>query len=309
MHPRSIARFVAAVSIAATGFAFAGPDIDEATVSRPDAGATPTTARKAKGSGSVTQASGTTSLGLVSGDVVDMFLVYVPNTNAFSASTVGGASFDTVLWLFAVSTDGAGNPIEARAMSANDNINSTTTDSYVIFPAPPATSGAWPPGIYAIAITPAGVAPYSLNASSALVQLFNYSSTGLMAPVFGVNQPVEYWGGAPTSAGSYSISLQGATFISSSGTADCGVYGSGDCFTAHPSGKGCEDETCCTLVCDLDPFCCRTSWDSVCAEMAVQNCVRCNACPEDECPADLNDDGSVDGADLGDLLSRWGSCY
>ena len=72
MHPRSIARFVAAATIAATGFAFAGPDIDEATVSRPDAGATPTTARKAKGSGSVTQASGTTSLGLVSGDVAEV---------------------------------------------------------------------------------------------------------------------------------------------------------------------------------------------------------------------------------------------
>lgn len=309
-HPtRACTTIALLLTAAATSMAWAGPDIDEATAARPDAGGTPPTARKAKGSGSVTQASGTTSVGLVSGDVVDMFLVNIPNTNAFSASTVGGAGFDTVLWLFAVTTDSNGNPLEARAMSANDNATSSTTDSFLTFPAPPATSGAWPPGIYAIAITPAGVAPLGITSSSALVPLFTYSATGLMAPVFGINRPVAYWNGAPSTAGAYSIALQGATFIAASGTSGCGNYGSGDCFEPHPSTPGCEDETCCTLVCSLDPFCCSTSWDTVCAEMAIQNCVQCGECPTDECPADLNDDGSVDGADLGDLLSRWGSCY
>ena len=31
-------------------------------------------------------------------------------------------------------------------------------------------------------------------------------------------------------------------------------------------------------------------------------------CPSSPCPADLNNDGSVDGADLGTLLGAWGVC-
>jgi hypothetical protein len=35
----------------------------------------------------------------------------------------------------------------------------------------------------------------------------------------------------------------------------------------------------------------------------------CNACPEDSpCPADLNLDGVVNGADLGIALASWGAC-
>jgi nitrous oxidase accessory protein NosD len=34
----------------------------------------------------------------------------------------------------------------------------------------------------------------------------------------------------------------------------------------------------------------------------------CGDCPAEPCPADLDGNGTVDGADLGDLLSAWGQC-
>lgn len=34
----------------------------------------------------------------------------------------------------------------------------------------------------------------------------------------------------------------------------------------------------------------------------------CGDCPAQPCPADLNNNGTVDGADLGNLLSAWGQC-
>ncbi len=44
----------------------------------------------------------------------------------------------------------------------------------------------------------------------------------------------------------------------------CGVAGTGDCCedTGTPF---CDDELCCQLVCAADPFCCNTTWDSLCA--------------------------------------------
>jgi hypothetical protein len=76
-----------------------------------------------------------------------------------------------------------------------------------------------------------------------------------------------------------------------------------DCLVGGPA-PGCSDEACCNLVCDLDPFCCNVSWDGICAGGAAANCTFgpvCNEC----CPADLNFDGVVDGADLGILLAAW----
>jgi hypothetical protein len=53
-----------------------------------------------------------------------------------------------------------------------------------------------------------------------------------------------------------------------------GCPGPGDCFT--PSGTtGCNDVSCCALVCQNDPFCCNTSWDSACASGAVTLCTDC----------------------------------
>jgi hypothetical protein len=48
----------------------------------------------------------------------------------------------------------------------------------------------------------------------------------------------------------------------------------GSCYAAH-DGVGCDDTTCCNTVCALDPFCCSTLWDSICADEAAANCASC----------------------------------
>ncbi|MCA9283843.1 MAG: hypothetical protein KDA22_01415 [Phycisphaerales bacterium] len=75
-----------------------------------------------------------------------------------------------------------------------------------------------------------------------------------------------------------------------------------DCLTT--GAPGCTDLACCDLVCALDPACCALEWDALCVTMAVQLC-NTSGCNQ-TCPADLNEDGMVDGGDLGLLLSAWG---
>lgn len=45
----------------------------------------------------------------------------------------------------------------------------------------------------------------------------------------------------------------------------------GSCFVAHGT-PGCNETTCCELVCDTDPFCCDVSWDGICAGEAADAC-------------------------------------
>ncbi len=50
--------------------------------------------------------------------------------------------------------------------------------------------------------------------------------------------------------------------------------GQGDC--CSPNGTvGCEDATCCNIVCAGDPFCCDTEWDATCAIAAEDLCASC----------------------------------
>ncbi|MFQ5414815.1 MAG: M12 family metallo-peptidase, partial [Phycisphaerae bacterium] len=48
----------------------------------------------------------------------------------------------------------------------------------------------------------------------------------------------------------------------------------GDCCTANGT-PGCNDSACCDAICAFDPFCCDTSWDSICANEAAVN----GSCP------------------------------
>ena len=50
----------------------------------------------------------------------------------------------------------------------------------------------------------------------------------------------------------------------------------GDCCAAH-GGPGCDDSTCESCVCDIDPVCCLTPWDVVCSAEAANDCAI--ACP------------------------------
>jgi hypothetical protein len=46
------------------------------------------------------------------------------------------------------------------------------------------------------------------------------------------------------------------------------VNAQGSCLEAHPT-PGCNDEDCCTAICDFDPFCCMTEWDAQCVGEAI----------------------------------------
>jgi hypothetical protein len=47
--------------------------------------------------------------------------------------------------------------------------------------------------------------------------------------------------------------------------------GSGSCCEPR-STPGCGDAVCCAIVCDSDPFCCDSVWDSECANIAIGSC-------------------------------------
>ncbi len=50
----------------------------------------------------------------------------------------------------------------------------------------------------------------------------------------------------------------------------CGGPTTGDCCVIHASPY-CNDSTCCSAVCGLDPYCCETSWDLSCTQLALVN--------------------------------------
>lgn len=293
----------------------AGPDIDEATSSRPDAGATPATARQVRGLNAV----GGTSLGRVSGsvsaapvafkaaptDMVDMFMFEVTSPSAFTAGVEPSTPFETSLWLFYLKPVSGGG-FEARPVAGNNAKFVGASYSQVSFP--PGSTG-YLSGVYAIAITQRGVRPYGYDSSGSPVELFDppaVDQTGLMLPI-STEAVLRIWGGNPTTGGAYGVAVSGATFIpGTTGTGLCGSQLAGSCFESGVA-KGCDDVTCCTTVCGIDAFCCGVLWDELCAQLAFQNCVIFE-CPDPVCPADLNDDGQVNGSDLGIMLSAWGPC-
>jgi hypothetical protein len=77
----------------------------------------------------------------------------------------------------------------------------------------------------------------------------------------------------------------------------------------------CGEVDCCEAVCAIDPFCCDTLWDSLCADEAEAE----DACDEGscvppppptcdvwQCDGDANGDGVVDPLDSGYILARFG---
>ena len=51
----------------------------------------------------------------------------------------------------------------------------------------------------------------------------------------------------------------------------------GDCCVANGS-PGCDDATCCTAICAIDPFCCDVSWADMSADEANADAVNCPQC-------------------------------
>jgi hypothetical protein len=55
---------------------------------------------------------------------------------------------------------------------------------------------------------------------------------------------------------------------------ECGDEGAGSCCAANGSAY-CDDAECCELICAADPFCCATTWDTLCANAALLQCKVC----------------------------------
>lgn len=47
------------------------------------------------------------------------------------------------------------------------------------------------------------------------------------------------------------------------------------CLSENLTAAGCGNDQCCTLVCDIEPYCCFTAWDQLCAAMAADLCTSC----------------------------------
>lgn len=66
-----------------------------------------------------------------------------------------------------------------------------------------------------------------------------------------------------TGAGNFTVNFQASS-------ASC-VGATGACNVAH-GGLGCNNATCCTNVCTVNPLCCEVGWDSACVDLAVTTC-------------------------------------
>jgi len=64
--------------------------------------------------------------------------------------------------------------------------------------------------------------------------------------------------------------------------------GTGSCNLAHAT-RGCDNEDCCNLVCNIDPFCCNVQWDQACVDQAAMVCRTPGTCNPNAGPCnDLN---------------------
>ena len=52
---------------------------------------------------------------------------------------------------------------------------------------------------------------------------------------------------------------------------NCGNPEAGPCDFADFS-PGCDDSSCCQIVCATDAYCCRYGWDSYCVDLASELC-------------------------------------
>jgi uncharacterized Zn-binding protein involved in type VI secretion len=168
-----------------------------------DAGDLPETAQST-GNGALAQIQGN-----LSADDVDMYAIYITDPANFSASTVGGATFDTQLWLF--DSDGKGVVFNDDAVGTTvpqsriDNSSGCLTDR--------------PPGIYYLAIS-----RYDRDATGCERGLI-----WLSTPFRAVRCPdgaerasrVAGWSGSTGAGGAYTIFLTGAEGATAGDPADC----------------------------------------------------------------------------------------
>jgi len=164
-----------------------------------DAGSLPATAEVTTGIGALTAIDGT--LDPTSGDIADMYKIFITGGGTFSATTVGGASFDTELYLF----DSAGVGIYA-----NDDFTGFLGPSTL-----PAGMALTPSasGLYYLAISQCCFEPS--NGSGAIFNASFDHNAVVGATQSGGALPITDYSGASdqtSGGGAYTITLTGAQF-------------------------------------------------------------------------------------------------
>jgi hypothetical protein len=190
-----------------------------------DAGDLPETAQST-GSGTLSQIQGTLDV-----NDVDMYAIYITDPANFSASTVGGATFDTQLWLF--DSDGKG-------VVFNDDAVGTTVSQSRIDNSTGCLTGR-SPGVYYLAIS-----------------RYNRDATGCGDGLIWLNSPfravrcpdgaeptsrVAGWTGTTTGGVTYTIFLTGAEGATAGDPADCPPFEGWDEFANGGGDAGDLPET------------------------------------------------------------------
>jgi len=128
----------------------------------------------------------------------DLFQIFITDPAGFSASTVGGSTVDTQLFLF--SATGAG-------VITNDDFTDLISQSLIPVGSSRSGLGPFTAGVYYIGVSTFGYDPRtSTNA--------NVFATGTPTDLLGPNTgTLSQWGGNPfaTPGGAYTITLTGAT--------------------------------------------------------------------------------------------------
>ena len=159
-----------------------------------DAGDLPGAAQVVAGAGALDSISGDA---LGPGDKSDMYAIFIAGGGTFSATTVGGAAFDTQLFLF----DATG-----MGVYANDDNNGVQSTLPAVHPLTPVAAGLYYLGITAYdndPLSPGGLIFPSVPFSD----VFGPTGPGGGLPISGYSDPED-------PLGPYTIFLTGAEFVS-----------------------------------------------------------------------------------------------
>jgi hypothetical protein len=182
-----------------------------------DAGDLPETAQST-GSGTLSQIQGSLDV-----NDVDMYAIYITDPAAFSASTVGGATWDTQLFLFDA------NGVGVVAEDDTGGLQSTIDNTAGCITAP---------GLYYLAITRFNKDPLGCNEGGLWSTNDNNCPNGTES-----SSRVNSWTSSTGTAGSYTIFLTGVEGATAGDPADCPPFEGWDEFANGGGDAGDLPET------------------------------------------------------------------
>jgi hypothetical protein len=226
------------------------------------------------------------------GDYQDMYEIVILTPGQFEISTlepIGFTEFDSMLSVY---------DAQGRALLANQDADQGSNASRL---GNTSTNGKFTittPGVVYIAISGSENRPRNANGEN----IFGWTpdTSDVVGPAFPAGaDPITSWSG-DVATGEYAIHLKATGPVPSA----CAVENTESCFDLHPT-PFCSDGGCCELVCLEDSFCCEVTWDASCVDHAFTLCTE-PPCTQN-CPGDLDLNGSIGGGDLAMILANWGN--